>query len=224
MRITVADTGTGMTADVLAHAFEPFFTTKPVGQGTGLGLSQTYGFVRQSHGLVRLRSTPGQGTEVHLYLPRGHALPAAPPPAAAALPASSLPPRAARILLVDDEAEIRAFAAESLREAGYDVLDAADGAAALRLLETDLSRAPGTRIDILVADVGLPGGLNGRQLADAVRARLPDLPVLLITGYAGEAIAGPGRLAPGMGILVKPFDLSTLAARVRGMLDPASAA
>jgi PAS domain S-box-containing protein len=216
VRMTVTDTGTGMTPDVLAHAFEPFFTTKPDGQGTGLGLSQLYGFVRQSHGGVRLESTLGKGTSVHLYLPRCHDTPDASraPAATGAMPAPAR--RAPRLLLVDDEPVIRTFAAESLRELGYEVLEAGDGPQALRLLNT----ASG-RLDLLVADVGLPGGLNGRQLADAAREMLPALPILLITGYAGDAIVGQGRLATGMEILGKPFDLDELGRRVRAMVENA---
>ncbi len=172
---------------------------------------------------MRLQSTLGAGTAVHLYLPRSHGVPAPHTPSTDA-PVAASPTKAARILLVDDEAEIRAFSSVALREVGYDVVTAADAAEALRVLETVLSGPPGGRIAMLVADVGLPGGLNGRQLADAVRARVPDLPVLLITGYAGEAIAGAGRLASGMAILAKPFDLATLSDRVRGMLESVSVA
>ena len=220
VEITVADTGTGMDEDTRTRAFEPFFTTKPLGQGTGLGLSQLYGFVRQSGGVVRLDSTPGQGTTVRLCLPRHEPAneqqvlsPAAEPESAGA---------GGTVLLVEDEAAVRAMVAERLRELGYDVLETADGPAALRLLRS------GARVDVLVMDVGLPKGLNGRQVADAARERRPGLPILFITGYAGGALEG--QLAPGMEVIGKPFALDDLAAKVRTMMeetptkwDPASA-
>ena len=210
VEVAVCDTGTGMTPDVMARAFEPFFTTKPIGQGTGLGLSQLYGFVRQSGGFVRLDSAPGRGTTVRLYLPRhtgGAAAAAAEAPGQTEVRAAS----AGTVLLVEDEAAVRAVAAERLRELGYAVLEAGDGPTALRLLRMD------ARVDALVTDVGLPGGMNGRQVADAARERRPDLPVLFITGYAGAAL--DGRLAPGMEVIGKPFALDALAAKVRAMLE-----
>jgi PAS domain S-box-containing protein len=207
VRLTVSDTGTGMTADVLAHAFEPFFTTKPAGQGTGLGLSQVYGFVSQSKGTVRLDSTPGEGTSVHLYLPRHLADVDAEAPEPAASPAVGAP-RGATVLLVEDEPHIRAFLSEALDDLGFRVILAENGANGL-----DALRAAAGEVNLLIADVGLPGGLNGRQLADAGRALLPDLPVLLITGYAGDAIA-PGALPPGFSVLAKPFTLETLVQRL----------
>ena len=209
VEVAVADTGTGMTAAVLARAFEPFFTTKPLGQGTGLGLSQLYGFVRQSDGVVKLESSPGQGTTVRLYLPR-HLGPAKPDtsdaePALAATEAFS-----GTVLVVEDEAEVRAMVAETLRELGCHVLEAHDGPSGLRVLHSR------EHVDLLVTDVGLPG-LNGRQLADAARERRPNLPVLLITGYAGAALTD-WQLAPGMEVVSKPFKLDTLAARVGSLL------
>jgi CheY-like chemotaxis protein len=197
-----------------ARAFEPFFTTKPIGQGTGLGLSQVYGFVRQSCGVVRLDSAPGRGTTVRLYLPRhgrsedleraGTA--DAPQPAADA---------GGTVLLVEDEAGVRAMAAERLRELGYTVLEAADGPEALRVLHG----SHGSRVDLLVTDVGLPGGLNGRQVADMARERRPGLPVLFITGYTGGALEE--HLAPGMAVIGKPFALDALAEQVGAMLEAA---
>jgi CheY-like chemotaxis protein len=207
VRLTVSDTGTGMTADVLAHAFEPFFTTKPAGQGTGLGLSQVYGFVSQSKGAVRLDSTPGEGTSVHLYLPRHQADVDAVASEPAASPAIGAP-RGATVLLVEDEPHIRAFLSEALDDLGFRVILAENGAVGLEAL-----RAAAGELNLLIADVGLPGGLNGRQLADAGRALLPHLPVLLITGYAGDAIA-PGALPPGFSVLAKPFTLETLVQRL----------
>ena len=213
VEISVADTGTGMDEATRAHAFEPFFTTKPLGQGTGLGLSQLYGFVRQSDGVVRLDSAPGQGTVVRLYLPRHdlvrgqeeRAAPRTEPEGASA---------GETVLLVEDEDSVRAVAVEHLRELGYTVIEATDGAAALRLLRFD------ARVDVLVTDVGLPGGLNGRQVADAAREGRPDLPVLFITGYADGAL--DGQLERGMEVIGKPFALDALATRVRAMLEVAS--
>ena len=212
VEISVADTGMGMDEATKARAFEPFFTTKPIGQGTGMGLSQVYGFVRQSGGLVRLDSTLGQGTTVRLRLPRHE-----PAQAEQAQPATAEPSGVGAgeaVILVEDEAGVRELAAERLRELGYTVLEAEDGPAALHLLRST------ARADLLVTDVGLPGGLNGRQVADAARERWPDLPVLFITGYAGGALEG--QLASGMVVIGKPFGLDVLATRVRAMLEKPS--
>ncbi len=213
VEVAVTDTGTGMDEATRARAFDPFFTTKPLGQGTGLGLSQTYGFVRQSRGVIRLESAEAKGTTVRLYLPRheqtdGSGQPAADAPAAA--PAALARPPV--VLLVEDEEVGRHLAAERLCEMGCVVREAEDGAAALRIL-----RAAG-RIDVLVTDVGLRGAMNGRQVADAARELRPALPVLFITGYAGAALSDV--LAPGMLVIRKPFPLDTLATRVRDMLPP----
>jgi PAS domain S-box-containing protein len=208
--ITIADTGMGMTEDVLARAFDPFFTTKPAGQGTGLGLSQVWGFVSQSGGVLRAVSGPGQGAVFHLYLPCAPGL-AAPAPAPAAL---ARPPRpsAARALLVDDEPQVREALAEALADLGWQVQQAACGAEGLETLRA------GPAPDILVADIGLPGGMNGRQLAEAARALHPALPILLITGYAGNAL-GPGAPLPeGAQLLHKPFTLGVLAGRVQALV------
>ena len=219
VRVGVTDTGTGMAPDVMAHAFEPFFTTKPIGQGTGLGLSQLYGFVRQSRGVVRLRSEVGVGTSVYLYLARS-----ADAPADAANAASnadrprSMPGTTATVLLVEDEVAVREFAAEALRHLGYRVIEAIDGPSGLRLLQERLGPAVGGGVDLLVTDIGLPGGLNGRQLADAARGLAPALPILLITGYAGDAMNDQDALAPGMEMLAKPFELDALTERVRTMI------
>jgi PAS domain S-box-containing protein len=202
--ISVADTGQGMPAEVVERAFEPFFTTKPLGHGTGLGLSQVYGFVRQSGGLVRLESAPGQGTTVRLCLPQHERAEAVEGPSAAAAPEAAGTGRA--VLLVEDEDIARQAAAERLRELGYRVLEAADGPAALHLLDG------GVRVDMLVTDVGLPNGMNGRQVAEAVRERRPGIPLLFITGYAGT------DLPPGSEVIDKPFELDTLARRVQAAL------
>ena len=214
VEISVADTGTGMDEATRTRAFEPFFTTKPIGQGTGLGLSQVYGFVRQSGGIVRLDSGLGRGTAVRLYLPRHGAANRMGqddgPGAATGAPQAAV---GEVLLLVEDEADARTAAAEHLRDLGYRVLEAGDGPAALRLLRG----AP--RVDLLVSDVGLPGGLNGRQVADAARERKPGLPVLFITGYAGTFL--DGQLAPNMAVIGKPFSLDALAAKARAMLEAA---
>jgi len=205
--VSVSDTGTGMTGDVLEHAFEPFFTTKPQGKGTGLGLSQVYGFVRQSEGTVALTSEVGEGTKVALYFPR-------------AVPEKEIVPEvrplahgSERILLVEDEEGVRVFTAEVLRELGFDVLEASDGPSALALLRRD------PHVALLLTDVGLPGGLNGRQVAEQARELRPELRVLFTTGYARQAFAGDGSLGPGYGLLRKPYLRAEVAARVRELLD-----
>ena len=213
VEINVADTGSGMPPDVLARAFEPFFTTKPIGRGTGLGLSQLYGFVRQSGGAVQLESVLGQGTTVRLYLPRYHEEPRmAPEPA----PKPTVMAKAGgTVLLVEDEDRVRALIADALTDIGCQVMLAEDGPGGLAVLQSH------HRVDILVTDVGLPG-LNGRQLADAVRELQPGMPVLLITGYAGTALEGMA-LPSGMEVLAKPFKLDELTARVTAMLHRALA-
>jgi len=215
VEISVSDTGTGMDEATRGRAFEPFFTTKPLGQGTGLGLSQLYGFMRQSDGIVHLDSAPGQGTVVRLCLPRHEPVRSREDGLAA-----EIEPQGASmgetVLLVEDQDGVRAVVAEHLREFGYTVLEAADGAAALRLLRL------GARADVLVTDVGLPGGLNGRQVADATRERRPGLPVLFITGYADGAL--DHQLAPRMEVIGKPFALDALANRIQAILGRAPVA
>ncbi len=208
--IRVTDTGAGMAAEVMARAFDPFFTTKPIGQGTGLGLSMIYGFVKQSGGQVGLASEPGQGTAVELCLPRHLSPPVAEEAGAAgmATPAVS----SGTVLLVDDEPSVRTLLGETLAALGLSVIEAADGPAGLRVLESAV------RVDVLVSDVGLPGGLNGRQLADRARVLRPGLPVLLITGYAEAAVLGEGMLEPGMEVVTKPFSMAVLGRRVAAVL------
>jgi len=208
--ICITDTGSGMTPDILEHAFEPFYTTKPLGQGTGLGLSQVYGFVKQSGGHVKLYSEPGQGTTVKLYLPR-----VAASESAAALMSDwqqSTPGGNETILLVEDDAGVRTYTAEILRELGFDVLEAGDGMAALEILQRT------QRIDLLFTDVGLPG-LNGRQIAERARERRPDLRILFATGYARNAIVHQGRLDEGVELLTKPYTRAQLANKMRDVLD-----
>ncbi len=211
--LCVSDNGTGMTAEVLERAFDPFFTTKPIGMGTGLGLSMIYGFARQSGGGVQITSIIGKGTQVCIYLPVQDNTLAFEPEAA--LPEQPLGPSAGgeTVLVVDDEHSVRTFMAEVLTDLGYRVLEADMGAAALAILQS-----PQT-IDLLISDVGLPGGMNGRQLADAARALRPGLKVLFVTGYAETAALGHGRLEPGMHVLTKPFSIPALSERVKELLD-----
>ena len=209
VEISVTDTGTGMTPEVLTHAFEPFYTTKPIGQGTGLGLSQIYGFVRQSGGLVRLESSPDRGTTIRLFLPR-HLQGAAVQPTQAPSQDHKSEGAGKVVVLVEDVKGVRELIAEGLREKGYIVLDAEDGPVALRLF------AEHVRVDILVTDLGLPG-MNGRKVAEAARERWPGLPVLFITGYAGSML--DGQLARGMEVISKPFTLDALTAKLGRMAE-----
>jgi PAS domain S-box-containing protein len=209
--IFVSDTGSGMTPETAAKAFDPFFTTKEVGHGTGLGLSQVYGFVKQSNGHVTIYSEPGAGTTVKLYLPRDLSSVGPSETQSAPLPM----PRGAgeTILVVDDDADVRSLTVEMLRELGYVVLEAPEGAAGLRLLEAH------PEIRLLFTDVGLPGGMNGRQLAEKAKRRRAGLNVLFTSGYARNAIVHHGRLDPGVELLSKPYSFATLAVRVRRLMD-----
>lgn len=200
-----------MSPDIIARAFDPFFTTKPIGQGTGLGLSMIYGFVRQSGGHVRIHSELGQGTMVCIYLPRH----LGPVKDAQDLPGLVDAPRAQQgetVLVVDDEPSVRMLVAESLKDLGYEALEAVDGLSGLRVLHSD------ARIDLLVTDVGLPGPMNGRQMADAARVRRPQLKVLFITGFAENAVIGNGHLEPGMHVMTKPFAMVMLASRIKELI------
>ena len=210
--VSVTDDGVGMTADVVKRIFDPFFTTKPIGMGSGLGLSMIYGFARQSGGQVRVHSRLGFGTTLRILLPRHLG------EAEAAEPSRTFPaaPRAMAgdsVLVVDDEATIRLLVRETLEDLGYTTLEAEDGPSGLKLLQ---SRA---RIDLLVTDVGLPGGMNGRQVAEIGRALRPALKILFITGYAENAMLNQAHLGAGMHILVKPFAMETLANRVRTLIQ-----
>ncbi|PPT44052.1 hybrid sensor histidine kinase/response regulator [Xanthomonas arboricola] len=211
--LSVQDTGTGMSADVMSKVFEPFFTTKPIGQGTGLGLSMIYGFTRQSGGHVRIDSEVGVGTTMALYLPRfdgvlaqDEAVPATEQPLRSTAPSCT-------VLLVEDETAIRVLMSEVLSEAGYRVIETAEGSAAVERLRSQET------IDLLVTDVGLTGGLNGRQVADAGRQYRPTLPVLFVTGYAATAAVGAGQLEEGMEVLTKPFLAVDLERRVAQLLE-----
>jgi CheY-like chemotaxis protein len=209
--VSVTDTGVGMPPDVAAKAFDPFFTTKPLGAGTGLGLSMTYGFARQSGGQVRIHSHPGRGTTMCLYLPR-HDVDASQEALAADAESPGNAGAGEVVLVIDDEPTIRMLIVEVLREAGYVAVEAFDAQSALRALES-LSR-----IDLLITDVGLPGGLNGRQIADAARVKRPDLRVLFITGYAEKAALGSGILERGMSVVTKPFAIDALARKIAAMM------
>ncbi|MDU9414349.1 ATP-binding protein [Pseudomonas sp. zfem005] len=211
LSLCVSDTGTGMTPDVMAHAFEPFFTTKPIGQGTGLGLSMIYGFAQQSGGQVRISSTVGEGTRVVIYLPR-HDGDAPDDEHAPCVTDTAITQHGETVLLVDDEPAVRMLMADVLNELGYTVIEAADGAAGLKLLRSDVL------IDLLITDVGLPGGMNGRQMADAGRELRPGLKTLFITGYAESVFTGSTPLQPAMHVLTKPFSVDALGSRVRELL------
>jgi signal transduction histidine kinase/ActR/RegA family two-component response regulator len=208
--LCVSDTGTGMTPEVARRAFEPFYTTKPIGMGTGLGLSMIYGFVQQSGGQARINSEAGQGTAVCLYLPRHQGSADAEDQAEKAVA-----PRAEQgetVLVVDDEPTVRMLVTEVLTDLGYIAIEAVDGPAGLQVLRSN------ARIDLLVTDVGLPGGMNGRQVADAARVVRPRLKVLFITGYAENAVLSHGHLDPGMHVLTKPFAMEVLASRIRELI------
>ncbi|EPL63678.1 FOG: PAS/PAC domain [Stutzerimonas stutzeri] len=211
LSLTVTDTGTGMAPGVIAKAFDPFFTTKPIGEGTGLGLSMIYGFAKQSGGQVRISSELGKGTSMCIHLPRYHgeagASTAAPVQSAAALTGSC-----GTILIVDDEPTVRLLLTDVLGDLGYTLIEAADSLTGLKLLQSDVG------IDLLITDVGLPGGMNGRQMADAGREVRPGLKTLFITGYAESAALGNSSLGAGMQVLTKPFSIDILATRVLELL------
>lgn len=211
--LCVSDTGIGMAPDLVKRVFDPFFTTKPIGMGTGLGLSMIYGFAKQSNGQVRIYSEVGKGTTVCIYLPRfqGEA------EREEIMPQRESAPHARQgetVLVVDDEPTIRMLVTDTLEELGYGAIEAIDGATAMRAIQSD------ARIDLLVTDVGLPGGMNGRQIADAARLLRPGLKVLFITGYAENAAIGNGHLEAGMQVLTKPFAMEDLARRIKDIVAP----
>ena len=213
--LCVTDTGTGMAPAVIAHAFEPFYTTKPFGQGTGLGLSMIYGFARQSGGQIRIYSELGKGTTMCLYLPRHDRN--AEEDEASVVSAEARPAGDGEVVLViDDEPTIRMLISEVLEEHGYAVVEASDGPSAMRILRSDV------RIDLLITDVGLPNGMNGRQIADAARQGRPGLKVLFITGYAENAVVGNGHLDKGMQVIAKPFEIDALARKIREIVEDRS--
>jgi CheY-like chemotaxis protein/anti-sigma regulatory factor (Ser/Thr protein kinase) len=207
--VSVSDTGVGMSSTVISRAFEPFYTTKPIGQGTGLGLSMVYGFVKQAGGHARIHSEAGRGTTVTLYLPRDHS----------EVDAEPAPPRVAvegahageSILVVEDEPSVREIIVSVLADLGYAYAEACDAESALALLDGP------QRFDLLVSDVGLPG-LNGRQLAEIAMDKRPGLKVLFVTGYAEQAVVQNGFLSDNMQMITKPFVVDELAQRIRAIL------
>lgn len=204
--VTVRDSGKGMTSDVLEKVFDPFFTTKPIGQGTGLGLSMVYGFIRQSGGRIEIVSAPGKGTAVCLSLPATTRHEATPKVIEVVAPGDG-----ETVLVVEDDAQVRLLVMEVLKELGYRGIETSEAGAALRVLER------GDRIDLIISDVGLPG-LDGRQMAEHARAKRPDVKVLFITGYAEHAAVRSTFLGRGMDMMTKPFEIDDLAAKIRDMI------
>ncbi|NWK94191.1 hybrid sensor histidine kinase/response regulator [Sphingobium lactosutens] len=209
--VCTSDTGTGIDKSILDRVFDPFFTTKPIGEGTGLGLSMVYGFARQSDGHVRIYSETGEGTMVCIYLPRhrGEEEEELPLPTDVAIDADA----GETVLVIDDEPSVRMLVCDALGDLGYHCLEAGDGPAGLRILES------GAKVDLLVTDVGLPGGLNGRQVADAARVLRRDLKILFVTGYAENAVLNHGHIEHGMEVLTKPFAVEELRRRVVTLLQ-----
>nr|WP_272892101.1 ATP-binding protein [Stutzerimonas stutzeri] len=209
----VRDTGVGIPPERLSYVFDPFYTTKPLGEGTGLGLSMVYGFAKQSGGAVRIESTVGEGTSVWIYLPRYHGqsaslhAPATPEPASTSVEGRT-------VLVVDDEPNVRTLVTEVLQEMGLNTLEAAEGPSGLRILDSD------AHLDLLISDIGLPGGMNGRQLADAAREKRPSLRVLFITGYAESSVLDRSNTMSDYEVLTKPFTITDLEEKVRSMLEP----
>ncbi|MCU1780985.1 PAS domain-containing protein [Pseudomonas sp. 14P_5.3_Bac1] len=214
LSLRVVDTGVGMSPEVISRAFEPFFTTKPLGEGTGLGLSMIYGFAQQSGGQVRISSEEGHGTAVHIYLPRydDETVVEADTPESPRLHLQELI-KGGTVLVVDDEPSVRMLVSDILEDLGYVSIEAVDSIAGLKLLQSNL------RIDLLITDVGLPGGLNGRQMADAARVFRSDLKVLFITGYAESSIIGSEQLPPGMSVLTKPFQVDSIVSHILSLIE-----
>ncbi|HWT71765.1 MAG TPA: PAS domain-containing protein [Oxalicibacterium sp.] len=209
--LSVTDTGTGMTPEVVSRAFDPFFTTKPLGEGTGLGLSMVYGFARQSGGQIHVESAVGVGTTMRIYLPRHHGTEES---GEADNPEKEESTGSGEVVLVvDDEASIRMLIVEVLTQAGYVAMEAVDGPGALEILQSK------ARVDLLITDVGLPGGMNGRQIADAARVHRPELKVLFITGYAENSVFGTTYMESGMQVLTKPFTLEALTRKIQEIVD-----
>jgi len=208
--VAVSDSGTGISQDLLEKVFDPFFTTKAPGKGSGLGLSMVYGFVKQSQGHIKIYSEPGQGTTVRIYLPRSKGEGATDTEEAVLSDAKA---QGETILVVEDEAGVRACVCDQLRGLGYRVLEAGDAEAALAIVDS------GEPFDLLFTDVVLPGRLNGRQLADIVTARRPGLNVLYTTGYTENAVVHNGKLDAGVRLLTKPYRRAELARHIRQALD-----
>jgi CheY-like chemotaxis protein len=221
VQVSVADTGTGIAPDVLARVFEPFFTTKDAEVGSGLGLAQVHGFVKQTGGHVRIYSEVSHGTTVKIYLPRLHgveAVTAVPAPVTELAISLDRAQPDETIMVVEDSDGVREYACAALGELGYKTIEAANAADALRLAED------GARIDLLFTDVVLPGGVSGRQLSNSMLKLRPDLPVLFTTGYTRNAIVHHGRLDPDVQLLNKPYTQQDLLRKVRELLDSRRAA
>jgi CheY-like chemotaxis protein len=209
--ITVTDTGIGMSQETIEKAFDPFFTTKPIGQGTGLGLSMIYGFVRQSEGYTKISSQLARGTSLRLFLPRTSANLAAEAPRDAGT-LTALSANGKTVLVIEDEPVVRGLIVEVVADLGFVALEATDGPSGLEIVNSR------QRIDLLITDVGLPG-LNGRQVADAARQLRPGLKVIFMTGYAEAAFSAQGFLEPGMALITKPFAMADLAAKIRATIE-----
>lgn len=210
--LTITDSGVGMSDDVKEHVFEPFFTTKPIGIGTGLGLSMVFGFAKQSGGQVNISSEPGSGTTISLLLPR-HDVAELIGDNPASHHSDTGSSGHKTFLVVDDEPLVRSLIIDILEELGHVALEAADGPEAMSILRSK------ERIDLLITDVGLPNGMNGRQVADAARELRQDIPVLFVTGYADTAVMDEGHLGTRTAVLTKPFTMTALAERVQGLID-----
>ncbi|HEX2655159.1 MAG TPA: ATP-binding protein [Xanthobacteraceae bacterium] len=209
--VSVSDTGTGIAPETISRVFEPFFTTKQAGEGTGLGLSQVYGFAKQSGGHVRIYSELGQGTTVNLYFPRLHA---ETEPASVPEPVEvAMKGKGEKLLLVEDEPGVRSYIEEILQELGYAVFDAPNGEVALKILDRE-------KIDLLLTDIVLPG-MNGREVAEAAKRKLPSLKILYMTGYSRSEMVHGGRLDPGVNLLQKPITQTAMSVKIRNLLDAA---
>jgi CheY-like chemotaxis protein len=209
--LAVTDTGAGMRPEIAERAFEPFFTTKPEGQGTGLGLSQVFGFVKQSRGHVKLDSEPGVGTTVKVYLPR--TMEAATPIAIASAPPEPTPAGSEVILVVEDDEDVLISVVEQLRYLGYKTITATTAHEALSILQSD------HKIDLLFTDVVLPGTMKGGQLASRAVDIRPGLPVLFTSGFTQNSIVHGGVIDPGAALISKPYKLDVLAVRIREILQ-----
>ncbi len=211
--IAVSDNGVGIPADIIERVFEPFFTTKPIGVGTGLGLSMIFGFAKQSGGQVRVHSEVGKGTSVTLLLPRHHASMTKDHLSDNGVLADHKTGNGETVLVIDDEPSVRMLVIDVLEDLGYTAIEASDGPEGMTIIRSDV------RIDLLITDVGLPNGMNGRQVADAARQVRPNLKVLFVTGYAENAVLNHGHLDAGMEVITKPFDLTVMADRIRTIIS-----
>ncbi|MBT5109790.1 MAG: response regulator, partial [Rhodospirillaceae bacterium] len=214
VRVTVTDTGSGMSPEVLKKAFEPFFTTKDVGEGSGLGLSMVYGFVKQSEGHITIDSEVGHGAMINLFMPRAQETV---PEDDITCDASEFPQKAGRILVVEDDANVRQVPVSILSGQGYDVVEAKDGAEALLYLKE------GEKFDLLFTDILLPGGMNGVEIADEVKSFQPNIKILYTTGYAENTVIREGQLDPNVTLLYKPYMRSELLEKIRLAFEPEEA-